>query len=250
MKVYGIQHDIVWEDQAANCHHVSRLLEQADPEPGSLVVLPEMFASGFTMNTEAANATETTLDTLAQWSVQHRVFLLAGVISTNAVDESRNEAVIWNPEGSRMGGYVKQRGFTMGGESAAYAAGETHVICDWQGRNVAPFICYDLRFPELFRPAVADGAELMVVIASWPDKRIGHWTHLLRARAIENQCFVIGVNRVGSDPALNYNGQSRIFDFHGETLAAAGADEEVMYADLDFNRQLEYRKKLPFLADM
>lgn len=250
MKVYGFQHDIIWEDQAANCRRVTRLLEETKPEPDSLVVLPEMFASGFTMNTEASRARAETMDALAKWAACYRVYVLAGVVSTDVDRVSRNEAILWQPDGSRIGRYVKQQGFTMGGESTAYASGDSHTICAWLGHKVAPFICYDLRFPEVFRPAAADGAELMVVIASWPDKRIEHWTHLLRARAIENQCYVVGVNRVGADPSLNYNGQSRIFDYHGNALAEAGDGEEVISADLDFGLQAEYRGKLPFLKDM
>lgn len=116
---------------------------------------------------------------------------------------------------------------------------------------MALFICYDLRFPELFRAAALGAApELYLVIASWPDKRIAHWMALLRARAIENQAYVLGVNRVGSDPAHGYNGRSLLVDPWGEVVSDAGAGEGCCAGELDLARLRDYREKLPFLKDL
>ena len=249
MRVYAVQHDIVWEDQAANCRSVSALLEKERPDAGSLVVLPEMFSTGFSMDPGASVARAETLDFLSRLACSNQVYLLAGVVSIDESGVSRNEAVLWNPDGLVGGRYVKQRGFTMGGESSVYTTGDSHVVLVCGEIRIAPFICYDLRFPELFRPTVAEGAELLVLIASWPDARIQHWRHLLRARAIENQCYVIGVNRVGSDPALNYSGQSLVIDYQGEIVVDGGEREGVITSSLDFLAQREYRAKLPFLQD-
>jgi omega-amidase len=120
----------------------------------------------------------------------------------------------------------------------------------WGECLVAPFICYDLRFPEIFRPVARAGAQLITVIASWPEARIAQWVKLLQARAIENQCYVAGVNRVGSDPRFRYSGRSMIVDFRGDVIADAGSEANLISAELDLAGLAEYRRELPFLADM
>jgi predicted amidohydrolase len=116
---------------------------------------------------------------------------------------------------------------------------------------VSPFVCYDLRFPELFRQVIAmQQPEVFVVIASWPEKRILHWVRLLQARAIENQAYVIGVNRVGNDPYYHYTGRSVIVDFNGEILADAGEAEGWISARLELSTLRKYREGLPFLKDI
>jgi predicted amidohydrolase len=149
--------------------------------------------------------------------------------------------------------YAKVYPFSPGTENQHYAAGAEPVDFEWSGCRVAPTVCYDLRFPELFRRAMARAGravELITVIANWPVARIEHWTTLLRARAIENQSFVAGCNRVGKDPALLYNGHSQIIDPAGKVLADAGDRETVIRAELDLANLREYRRKLPFLSDM
>jgi predicted amidohydrolase len=138
----------------------------------------------------------------------------------------------------------------LGGESANYQAGREVAVFPWQGFTVAPFICYDLRFPEHFRAATRRGAQLITVIANWPVKRIGHWVTLLQARAIENQAYVAGVNRCGADPTLTYNGRSLIVSPKGDILADAGHGESVISAEVNLQELLDYRRELPFLADM
>ncbi|HTL28529.1 MAG TPA: nitrilase-related carbon-nitrogen hydrolase, partial [Tepidisphaeraceae bacterium] len=120
----------------------------------------------------------------------------------------------------------------------------------WTDFTVAPFVCYDLRFPEIFRRAVRKGATLMTVIANWPEARINHWLTLLQARAIENQCYVIGINRCGFDPQLRYPGRSVVVDPHGVIIADAGHQQRVLIADLDPKLVETTRTKLPFLSDM
>jgi predicted amidohydrolase len=143
------------------------------------------------------------------------------------------------------------RPFTVGGESLHYLAGERPATFEWAGCRVAPLICYDLRFPELFRASTAQcKPELFVVIASWPEKRILHWQRLLQARAIENQAYVVGVNRVGTDPYYAYCGRSLVADPQGEILADAGGAEGVVSAELDLEALRKYREGLPFLDDI
>lgn len=247
MRVCGVQFDVAWEDQPANCARIGGLLEEHRPQAGSLVVLPEMCATGFTMDPSAGAAGPATLKAFAELARRHSIHLVAGMARRNP---DANEAVVFGPDGGERTRYRKQRAFTMSGEDAAYPAGEGFVTFDWNGCRVAPFICYDLRFPELFRPAAAAGAELIVVIASWPSRRIAHWMKLLQARAIENQCHVIGVNRTGDDPHNRHNGHSLIIDAMGEIVADAGEGETVIHADIDLAAQREMRERLPFLKDM
>ncbi|HKG80277.1 MAG TPA: nitrilase-related carbon-nitrogen hydrolase, partial [Pyrinomonadaceae bacterium] len=116
--------------------------------------------------------------------------------------------------------------------------------------TVSPFICYDLRFPEIFRAAVFQGAQLFVVIANWPASRVRHWITLLKARAIENQAYVMGVNRCGNDPKLSYSGHSMIIDPRGEVLADASEVEGVISAEIDAEALAQYRREFPFLNDI
>jgi len=143
------------------------------------------------------------------------------------------------------------RPFTLGGESEHYVAGEHPMTFRWGEWSVATFICYDLRFPELFRESAASHKpELFVVIANWPEKRIAHWVRLLQARAIENQAYIVGVNRIGQDPYYRYTGRSLIIDFNGEIVRDAGEQEGAIQAQLDLETLSKYRQGLPFLQDM
>jgi len=252
MKLLGIQFDIAWENKAANFAKVRQLLAQAAPEAGALVVLPEMFATGFSMNTAAiaeAPGAETSafLSAIAR---EYSVTVLAGAPITGPDGKPRNQALAYAPDGTPLATYNKMRPFSPGGESDHYAAGDRIAIFRWNECAVSPFICYDLRFPELFRAAArAQAPEVFAVIASWPAKRASHWLRLLQARAIENQAYVIGVNRVGADPYLHYAGRSLIIEPQGEILADGGESEGWVGASLDLAGLRQYREGLPFLAD-
>ena len=252
MKIYCVQHDIVWENRAANFARVEALLDRARPEPGSLVLLPEMFASGFSMNVPAIHegTDGETGRFLSRLSKQFGIFLLGGLVTSKASGKGCNQSVAFRPDGHEHARYTKLQPFTLGGESNAYEAGDAPVLFDWTGLQVASFICYDLRFPEHFRAATKRGAQLFTVIANWPVGRIQHWVTLLQARAIENQAYVAGVNRCGSDPKLNYNGRSIIVGPKGDILADAGNGESVISAEISKEELETYRRDLPFLADM
>jgi predicted amidohydrolase len=150
--------------------------------------------------------------------------------------------------------YCKLQPFTLGGESEHYVAGERLCLFECQEFTVAPFICYDLRFPELFRQATAQGANLIVVIASWPVIRDDHWVTLLKARAIENLAYVVGVNRCGQDPHHYHSGRSVIYDPQGRVLANAGADaggeEGWIEAQLELQPLLDWRRSFLALGDI
>ena len=230
------------------------LVGDAALPPGTLLLLPEMFATGFTMNAVAAAEPldGRTAGFLGDLARRHGIFIQAGMVVGGAGDaQPRNEALVFDPEGRRLARYAKMHLFSFAGEPRHYAAGESPVVFDWQGTVVAPAICYDLRFPELFRRAVKDRAQVLSIIACWPAPREGHWLALLRARAIENQCFVAAANRCGRDPSgLAYGGRSQIVDPRGEVLADGGAEEGVVQAEIDLEAQAGYRREFPALDDM
>ena len=252
MNVACVQFDVAWENKPANYAKVQSLLLGANLRRDSLVLLPEMFGTGFSMNVDAiaedaGGASEQFLSATAR---DLGIFLLAGVVTRGKSGRGRNETVVFNSSGTLIARYCKQQPFTPGGESEAYEAGDSAITFDWNGARVAPFICYDLRFPEASRRVALQRPQLMTFIASWPVARIHHWRRLLQARAIENQCYVAGVNRIGNDPRYRHSGQSIIVDWHGEILADAGSAETVITATLDLAALSEYRGVLPALADI
>jgi predicted amidohydrolase len=252
MHLVACQFDIAWEDKPANFARVDELLRSARVPRGSLVVLPEMFATGFSMNVERiaeppGGPTEQFLSYMARGLESH---VVGGLASLGSDGRARNVSLVVAPDGEVAARYTKLHPFTVGGEHEHYAAGQDVVTLACGPFTLAPLVCYDLRFPEAFRRAVRRGANLLTVIASWPEPREQHWVALLRARAIENQAFVVGVNRSGADPKLRYPGLSRIFDPQGLPLAEAGRGEEVLDVDVALEPLLDYRRKLPFLADM
>jgi predicted amidohydrolase len=164
--------------------------------------------------------------------------------------KARNESVTFAPDGALLARYTKRQPFMLGGEGQVHEPGDTLCTFPWQGFTVAPLICYDLRFPEHFRSAMKLGANLMVVIASWPVKRHHHWLTLLQARAIENLCYVIGVNRTGDDPHTHHNGRSVVVSPHGHIIADAGEGERVLTADVTLAEVETWRAQVPALRDI
>jgi omega-amidase len=234
LNVLGLQLDIVWEDKAANLEKIRHHLSVV--RPGTLVVLPEMCLTGFTMAD-----IEDTGEELAKLSKDIR--LLAGIKRNH-----RNEAVLFE-NGREVASYAKMHPFKFAGESVL--PGTEPVVVDCGEFMLAPAVCYDLRFPEVFRASVQRGANLFAVIANWPTARLDHWLTLLKARAIENQSYVIGVNRCGRDPNVEYPGHSQIISPSGEVLAdAAGESEGVVKAELDLLALQNYRQKFPTLDGM
>jgi len=251
MHVLALQLDIAWESKPENFAKVRRLLSPGVPK-GSLIVLPEMFATGFSMNVAATaeppgGETETFLSHLAK---QHGAFVLAGVVSRGESKRGCNEAVVFSPGGDEIARYCKLHPFTPGGEMKNYWPGEQITLFDFAGLKVCPFVCYDLRFPEIFRHATRMGAQMFCVIASWPCARADHWVTLLQARAIENQAYVVGVNRCGKDPNFPYPGRTMIIGPHGAPIADAGDKEGVISAPVNAEAVTQYRAELPFLQDI
>jgi omega-amidase len=253
MRLLAVQLDIAWQNKPANFAAVERLVSAACPTPDSLIVLPETFATGFTPNLSehAEPAQGETSRFLAGLARGFHAHVLAGVaLRDRTRSKARNAAVLFSPDGRRVGVYAKRHPFSLSGEDAHVAAGHAIRVFAVGPACLAPFVCYDLRFPEDFRTAVRRGATLFVVMANWPAARAAHWRTLLQARAIENQAFVVGVNRCGDDPRGPYAGGTVVFDPQGHLVAEAGKTETVLRAEPDFAALAGYRQRFPALADM
>jgi len=253
LKVHLVQFSPLWEDKGANFSKVQHLVELCSPEPHSLVVLPEAFATGFSLNLQVTcdGEPEQTQAFLSRLSSTHKVWILAGCTSPDASGtHGRNIAVIFGPEGRRVGEYQKMHPFTPMGEDKKHLAGQKPQIFSIGDFLLCPLLCYDLRFPELFRASVKKGANLFVVLASWPESRMSHWHTLLQARAIENQAYVIGVNRTGSDPNHKYVGGSKMIDPMGKSLVEADLEEELVSFTLEHRLIEDWRSSFPALQDI
>ena len=252
MRIYAVQHDIVWEDKQANFERVASMLEKAAPLPGSLIVLPEMFATGFSKNlpkTIEGKGGETEMF-LKRMALLYQCCVMGGLVTNGDDKKGRNEALAISPDGQELARYTKIQTFTADGEHLVHEAGERVMTFQYGGFTIAPLICYDLRFPELARDAVKQGAELLIYIASWPISRAQHWLTLLQARAIENQAWVIGSNRSGRDPSLIYPGRSLVVDPFGLIITDAANRESVLEACIDVEVSRVWRSQFPALRDM
>ena len=249
MKIIGCQYPIAWETPEKNFETIDRLLQAESVAPGSLLILPEMFATGFSMNVERIADLPAISFYLASLAKAHSAWVIGGQVSRHPEGKGLNQALVYSPEGVTQGIYNKIHPFSFGGEDKVYDRGNEITLIEINGFMVCPFICYDLRFPEIFRTASSRGATAFVVIANWPDPRLSHWTSLLQARAIENQAFVIGINRVGEDPKLHYSGGSAIFDPQGEVIAESSVGEGLLSGTLDLGALEAWRSRFPALQD-
>lgn len=248
MIVAGIQMDIAWEDPQENYERAGDLVARAVGASATFIALPEMFATGFTMDAagaaESVTGTRTYLSELAKGAEIH----LCGGYAEPTAGRPRNAASIYDPTGDEILHYQKIHPFTLAGEDEHYDGGETLSTTEIDGVRVTPLICYDLRFPEPFRIA-ADHTDLFVVIANWPEKRSHAWRTLLMARAAENQCYVLGVNRVGEGSGQPHSGDSMLVDPFGNPIATASRDATIVVGEVDAGRVAEAREHFSFLAD-
>lgn len=252
MQIVAVQLNMAWEDKPTNHQRVRDLLAGTDIRPGALILLPEMFETGFSMNLSATAQSESRdgESFLSELASQFDAAVMGGVAAPIRDGKSKNEAVVFAPDGRQLARYQKMRPFTLSQESRFYEGGDAICLFQWQGIKIAPFICYDLRFPELFRDAVGQGAELFTLIACWPAKRSEHWVRLLQARAIENLAAVVGVNRSGTEPNLEFDGRSSAFDHLGTPLFEASPEEQVVTTEIDVDALRQWRDKFPALRDM
>jgi predicted amidohydrolase len=248
-QIAGVQMDIAWEHPAENFRRAEALTEKAVDEGARLVVLPEMFATGFSMNAELVPGfAEETRAFLSDLSTRLATFILAG-LSEPDNPMPANVALIFDPAGREVLKYRKIHPFSLAGEDEHFLAGERVETVEVESVRVTPLICYDLRFPEPFRVAAAK-TDLFCVIANWPRSRRQHWSALLKARAIENQVFVLGVNRTGIGDGLEYTGDSVLLHPMGEELATVEAGSTgCCSGEVDALEVTRIRKEFSFLKD-
>ncbi len=253
MRAHLLQLNVVWENKAANHARVRALVEETRIDAGDLIVLPELFDVGFTLHTGVAvdhhGSTLAFLQTLADDTrcIVHGARALASETEGKAL----NCATIAAPgRDEPLCEYAKVHPFSYGREGESYTGGDAIKHYDWGPLRVCPSVCYDLRFPELYRLGVKAGASAFVLGANWPAPRRAHWRALNIARAIENQAFVIAVNRCGSDPHLPYAGGSIAVDPRGEVLGELGDQEAVLSIEIDPRRVRDWREHFPALRDI
>lgn len=252
MIVAGLQLDTVWEDPPASFARAESLAQAAVARGAQLLALPEMFATGFSMSAErVADAADETRGFLAELARRHGVHVMGGYAARqSAAADARpvNRASLFGPAGDELLRYDKIHPFSYAGEDRHYAGGSRVATARLGELTVAVLICYDLRFPEPFR-AIAAETDLFVVIANWPAARRGHWTTLLAARAIEEQCYVLGVNRVGEGDGLHYAGDSVLLDPLGEAIDTLSETAGIVLGEVRPEAVGQVRARFSFLAD-
>lgn len=248
MKIALIQFDTLWEDKEANLDYVSNQIKLL-PQDVDLVILPEMFTTGFSMIPERSAELENgpTFQTLQQLAVNNKVAITASWI-TEDEEQYYNRLYFIYPDGSYET-YNKRHLFTLAGEQNVYEPGTDKLIVSYKGWNICPLICYDLRFP-VYSRIVDENYDLLIYVASWPERRIYAWDSLLKARAIENMSYVVAVNRCGSDPSgVNYSGHSQVLDPLGHYIIEPITGNSTPVIELNKKPLSEARSKFNFLKD-
>ncbi len=246
-----LQYNIAWEDKKANFLKVQKLCRSFSK--ADLIVLPELFSTGYTMQPRplAEDLVEgATFKFLGNLAKEHNAYILTSFIAKSANTNPKNTAVLLTPQGQLAFKYVKHHLMTITGESKAYTPGHTLTTMPYKNKQFGVCICYDLRFPELFLEFGRQRATCFICLANWPVQRISHWDTLLRARAIESQCFVIGVNRTGDSPTASYNGHSCVIAPDGSYIVSPeDTCDCVKQAFIDFSIQKQWRDQFPALKD-
>lgn len=250
LRVAAVQHDIVWERPAENFARLAPLVAAAAGRGARLVACTEMFSTGFSMASQRIAEPEDGPSSgfLRDQARTHGVWVCGSVpVRPRGADLPHNRLLVAAPDGS-LRHYDKIHPFSYSGEHEHYAAGDTSLTLDVEGLRISFFVCYDLRFADEFW-VLARETDCYVVVANWQRSRRAHWRTLLAARAIENQAYVVGVNRVGEGGGTQYAGDSMIVDPFGEVVAEAPPVECVVDAEVSAARVREVRERYPFLAD-
>ena len=252
LNVTLVQADQRWEDKQANLINYSHLLENVETD---LIVLPEMFHTGFTMNVATMSEdmeNSIGIAWLKKLSKEKHAAIYTSLIIREG-DKARNRGVFVEPSG-KLTYYDKRKSFGLANEDRFFSSGNSETIVKYKGWGIQLQICYDLRFPEIVRNRIGSNQkpayDVIIYVANWPEKRSLHWNALLAARAIENQCYVIGVNRVGKDANdLMYSGDSQLVDEQGTAHTLEKHKEEVVTFVIKSNDLQKTREILPFLKD-
>jgi omega-amidase len=257
LTITGIQSDLKWENVPANLEQFEKKI-MGMPQYTEVVVLPEMFSTGFSM--QPAGLAESMQGRTIQWmkkiSAQRKVILTGSLIIEEQDPVGRKRyynRLVWMQPDGQYGFYDKRHRFAYAGEHKEFTAGSKRLIASVKGWKINLQVCYDLRFPVWARQqsqAEAPEYDVLIYVANWPDRRVHAWKTLLQARAIENQCYVVGINRVGYDGPNNYHtGESMVVGPLGEVIHQAKSEEEIFTVTLDKTQLEDVRSKLPFWKD-
>ncbi|QBP39639.1 carbon-nitrogen family hydrolase [Paenisporosarcina antarctica] len=252
MKIACIQLDVAFADPDKNFHNVQMLIEKAVNEGAELVVLPEMWNTAYALKELEQLADfegKRTKKFLSELARLHHIHIVGGSVSTKKGTNFYNTMYVFTNDGKLVAEYDKAHLFRLMDEHLYLQAGNKENVFSLGSIQAGGLICYDLRFPEWLRAHALAGAKVLFIPAQWPETRIDHWKILLQARAIENQCFVIAVNRTGSDPNNHFNGQSMIIAPWGKILWTGAEQEEYALIDVDFSEVEEVRKRIPVYED-
>lgn len=245
------QVDVLLGDWEANLKQALAFIEEAADRGSDLVILPELWSTGYALDRigELSHHTEVILAELCGLAKRHSLWLIPGSLLESGEEGVYNTAFVISETGKVISRYRKVHLFPLMEEDKYMEAGRERIVADTPWGKVGLMICYDLRFPELARSLALDGARLLVIPAEWPGARQEHWRTLLRARAIENQTFVAGVNRVGGSGELEFLGSSAIIDPWGQTVVEGGSSPVLITAEIDLSMVEEVRQKVPCFRD-
>jgi len=259
LRITLIQTSLHWENRQANLEMFSQKIESIR-EATDLILLPEMFSTGFSMNTEK-NA-ETMSGEVIQWMKENaakKSAVICGSLMMKDGEKYFNRLIWMQPDGN-LQYYDKRHLFGLGDEHNHYSSGNKKILVELNGWKILPLVCYDLRFPVWARNTAPSNSpeggehsrsyDLLLYVANWPERRVNAWKTLLEARAIENQCYVAGVNRVGNDGhGIHHTGESSVIDPRGEILWREAERESIHTCTLSYHHLNHIRESLPFLKD-
>jgi len=248
LNIVAIQANLTWGNPEKNRLYFEQVINKLTSNT-NLVVLPEMFSTGFTM--KPSSVSETMNGATVSWMINMAKTHNIGIIGSMVIQENNqyfNRAIFVHPSGS-LEIYDKRHLFSLAGEDRQYTPGTNRIVIQFKGWRICPFICYDLRFPVWSRNT--DNYDVLLFMANWPIPRIDAWDTLLKARAIENMSYCIGVNRIGEDEnGYQYNGHTSAYNFLGEKVAStAEGKEDVLHCEISKTKLDEFRQKLNFLKD-
>jgi predicted amidohydrolase len=252
LKVSLAQMDIQLGKPDENLAKARDMTLRAAGQGSDIIVFPELWSTGYDLENAAAYSTPTDKGIFAEMAslaTEHNIHILGSCLSLLGAGQFGNTAVFFDSDGGILGEYSKIHLFRLMDEHKYLSAGDRLAIVDTSWGKSGLAICYDLRFPELFRAYALSGARVVFLPAEWPHPRLTHWQILLRARAIENQIYVIACNRVGSSKDTHFCGHSCIIDPWGETVVEAGEDEELLTAEIKIDTVDQVRARIPVFAD-
>ncbi|MDP4145714.1 MAG: carbon-nitrogen family hydrolase [Bacillota bacterium] len=248
MKIGLVQMDIIWEDKEANKQKCLQFIKEAKEKNVDMLIFPEMTLTGFSMKVnKIMDKNHQDRNWFAKAAEEYSLFIGFGYVQGGGA-KGKNNISLFSKDGVEILNYTKIHPFSHGEENKHYEGGGEIKIAKVKEFNISTFICYDLRFPEIFQ-AASVCAEAIFIIANWPESRREHWITLLKARAIENQCYIIGVNRTGKGDGVDYCGDSLVVDPSGEIIVHNRGEEKLITADIDLQEVKKVRNSFNIKQD-